>query len=118
MTPDKQALLRMLGLARRAGRLAVGNDAVTKMVAKGKSPPVIIATDVSPKQRERIMRLQPVRTFWTDKLDRDELASALGRKELVVAALDDPDFLRGLGLGSGRKRSGRPRQNHEPRKGQ
>jgi len=103
----------MLGLARRAGRLAVGYDTVAKMVAKGKTPLVIIATDVSPKQRERIMRLQPVRAFWTDKLGRDELASALGRKELVVAALDDPDFLRGLGLDSGRKRSGRPRRNHE-----
>ena len=101
---DKKTLLGLLGLARRAGKVAVGFDAVAKLIAKGRKPLVIVASDVSPGQREKIMRLEPVREFWTDRVGRDELAPALGRKELVVAALDDPDFLRGLGLAKKMKR--------------
>ncbi len=114
---DKTTLLRLLGLARRARRLAAGHDAVVRMVAKGKRPLVIVATDTSPGQRAKIMRLEPVRAFWMDRLSRDELADALGRKELVIVALDDPDFLRGLGLDMERKRSGRPRWNQKPSEG-
>lgn len=104
---DKAALLKLLGLARRAGRLATGFDAVAKLVARGRKPLVVIATDASPGQTKKIMRLSPVRAFWTDAVGRDELAAALGRKELVVVALDAPDFLRGLGLGRDRKGPGR-----------
>ncbi len=108
---DATALLNMLGLARRAGRLAAGFDAVAQMVARGRSPLVVIAADASPGQKKKIMRLSPVRAFWTDVVGRDELAAALGRKELVVVALDDPDFLGGLGLDRKRRRSAnKPRQ--------
>ena len=106
---DKSTLLKLLGLARRAGCVTCGFDAVAKQVAKGRRPLVIVATDAGPSQREKILRLRPVREFWTDRLTRDELAPALGRKELVVVALDDPNFLRGLGIGKSRKRPRRAR---------
>ncbi|MBU0742802.1 ribosomal L7Ae/L30e/S12e/Gadd45 family protein [bacterium] len=101
---DKSTLLKLLGLAHRAGRVACGFDAVAQLVARGRRPLVIVATDASPGQRDKILRLRPVREFWTDRLTRDELAPALGRKELIVVALADPDFLRGLGSGKSGKR--------------
>ncbi len=102
---DKSKLLKLLGLARRAGRVACGFKAVAQLVARGRRPLVIVAVDASPGQRDRILRMQPVREFWTDCLTRDELAPALGRKELIVVALDDQAFLRGLGVGKSGKRS-------------
>ncbi|MBC8422699.1 ribosomal L7Ae/L30e/S12e/Gadd45 family protein [bacterium] len=100
---DKGKLLGLLGLARRAGRVVCGFDAVARLVAKGKRPLVIVATDASPGQRDKILRMGPVRGFWTDRLTRDELAGAMGRKELIVVALDHRDFLRGLGFGKNGK---------------
>jgi hypothetical protein len=112
---DKGTLLRLLGLARRAGRVACGFDAVAQLVARGNRPLVIVATDASPGQREKILRMGPVRGFWTDRLDRGELAQAVGRHDLVVAALDHRDFLRGLGVGGdGRKTPQARRRKKRP----
>jgi len=110
---DKGTLLRLLGLARRAGRVSCGFDAVAQRVARGRRPLVIVAVDASPGQREKILRMGPVRAFWTDRLTRDEMAAALGRKELVVAALDDPHFLEGLGCGRNCRRD---REKRDPRR--
>jgi ribosomal protein L30E len=96
--PDKTALLRLLGLARRAGKLAVGADAVQRLVAKGRSPLVIVASDVGEGQAARYARLEPVRAIWADRVDREDLSRAFGRGDLAVVALDDPGFLGGLGL--------------------
>ena len=68
---------------------------------------LIVASDVSAGQKQKIMRLGPVRAVWDDRLGREELARSMGRRELVVVALDDPDFLRGMGLDD-RGRGGRP----------
>ena len=106
---DGPQLLKILGLARRAGRLAVGFDAVAQLVERGRRPLVVVAADVGPSQKKKIMRLKPVRGFWADRVGRDELAAALGSKELAVVALDDPDFLRGLGWGRGHDGPGRRR---------
>ncbi len=100
---DKAKLLSLLGLARRAGRVVCGFDAVAQLVAKGKRPLVIVATDASPGQRDKILRMGPVRGFWTDRVTREELAGAMGRKELIVVALDHREFLRGLGFGKKKK---------------
>lgn len=97
-----EKLLRLLGLAHRAGKLAIGATAVESLVRRGARPLVVIARDAGEAQRTRWARLSPVRGCLTDVVGRDELARALGRQELVVVALSDRDFLAGinrLGLG-------------------
>lgn len=115
--PLDEALLRMLGLALRAGRLAVGSERVARMVARGKRPLVVIAADASPRQREKIMALAPVRDVWADRVDREGLARALGRDDLTVVALDDPDFLRGLGVDRKGAAGGKARRRERRRAG-
>ena len=108
---DGEALLRMLGLALRAGKLAVGAEQVARMVGRGRRPVLILATDASPRQRDRYLSLAPVRAVWGDLLGREELARALGRRNLTVVALDDPDFLRGIGAAAPRGGRTRRRRN-------
>jgi ribosomal protein L30E len=108
---DGEALLRMLGLALRAGKLAVGAEQVSRLVARGRRPVLVLATDASPRQRDRYLALAPVRAVWGDLVGREDLARALGRRNLTVVALDDPDFLRGIGAAAPRGGRTRRRRN-------
>jgi ribosomal protein L7Ae-like RNA K-turn-binding protein len=94
--PRAEKVLGLLGLARRAGRLAMGATAVEKLVRQGRPPVVVIARDAGENQRRRLAGLRPVRGLVDTLLDREQLAERLGRKELVVVAVDDPGFVHGL----------------------
>lgn len=92
----RERLLGLLGLARRAGALAVGASAVEALVRGGKRPVVILARDTSVNQHRRWLTLHPVRGFVVDHLDRADLAQRLGRGDLTVVAVADQGFVRGL----------------------
>ena len=91
-----QRLLGLLGLARRAGKLAVGTTAVRNMCNRGGKIMIIIARDVSPGQKSKLMRLTPPENIVDDLLDRADMATALGREDLTVVAVQDRDFLKGI----------------------
>ena len=93
---NRAKLLGLLGLAQRAGKLALGSRAVTNLVRKGRLPLVIVARDVGLAQRRKWLKLEPVRGFLVDIVSRDELARALGRKQLAVVAIDDKGFVDGI----------------------
>ncbi len=94
--PRIEKVLGLLGLARRAGRLAMGATGVERMARQGRPPVVVIASDAGANQRRRFASLSPIRGLIADLLTRDDLASRLGRGELVVVAVNDPGFVRGL----------------------
>jgi ribosomal protein L7Ae-like RNA K-turn-binding protein len=85
-----------LGLALRAGKLALGASAVEERVIRGRRPLVILARGAGESQRRHLLRLAPVRGFVVDVVGREDLARRLGRRELSVAAVDDPDFVAGI----------------------
>jgi len=90
-------LIALLGLARRAGKLAVGYSAAEQAVKRGERPLVIVARDAGEGQRARIARWEPVRGLLADAVDAAELARALGRGKLSVVAVSDPGFVQGIG---------------------
>ena len=89
-------LLALLGLAQRAGQLAVGATAVEKLVRRGKRPLVIVARDTGETQRRRYFGLQPVHGFVSGLVGRDDLAAALGRRDLAIVAVGDAGFVAGI----------------------
>ena len=93
---EKEKLLGLLGLARRAGKLAIGFHAVEKLVRRGEKPLVIVARDIGPSQRKKVLGWNPVRAFINDELTGEEMAQALGREKLVVVGLSDPGFIKGI----------------------
>ena len=94
--PRLEKVLGLLGLARRAGQLAMGATAVEKLVRRGRPPVVIIAHDAGANQRRRFASLSPIAGLVDELVGREDLASRLGRSELVVVAVNDPGFVRGL----------------------
>jgi ribosomal protein L7Ae-like RNA K-turn-binding protein len=96
-TRDKaDKLLGLLGLARRAGCLAMGVSAVEKMVAKGENPLVITASDVGESLKGRVSRWEPVRGVVADVLTGEDMARALGRDKLAVVGVTDSGFVKGI----------------------
>ncbi len=92
----QERLLGLLGLARRAGKLAVGATAVTQLVRSGARPVVVIAGGVGASQHRKLTALRPVRGVVDGLVDRDEMAHRLGRNDLVVVAVADRGFVAGL----------------------
>lgn len=93
-------VLTLLGLACKAGRLALGATAAEKLVRQGARPVVVLARDAGGGQRRRVLRWQPVRGFVLELLSRQDLAQRLGRHDLAVVAVADNGIVQGLvGLG-------------------
>jgi ribosomal protein L7Ae-like RNA K-turn-binding protein len=91
-----ERVLGLLGLARRAGKLAVGATAIEQLVGRRARPVVVLARDAGANQRRRMFGLHPVRGYVLDVVDREQLAARLGRSELVAVAVADMGFVRGL----------------------
>ena len=82
------AVLRMLGLARRARKLAVGTDAVLDAVRSGKAPVALVASDASDRTKKQVGDKCASYGVTLIKLeaDRRSLAAALGSKDGQTSA--------------------------------
>ena len=85
---NTEAILRMLGLAKRARKLAVGTDAAINAVRSGKAALALVASDASERTKKQIadkcasygVTLIPLAA------DRSALAAALGSKDGQTSA--------------------------------
>jgi len=93
---DKQKLVALLGLARRAGRLAVGFSAVESLVKKGQAPLVIVASDMGPSQRGKVDHWEPLRGILDSALTAEEMAETMGRDKLSIVGVSDNGFVKGI----------------------
>jgi ribosomal protein L7Ae-like RNA K-turn-binding protein len=93
----QEKLLGMLGLAMRAGKIAVGATAVKQMAARSQRPVLLIlARDAGEGQAKRFHRMENIAAVVDDVVDREGLSAALGRNDLAVVAVDDTGFVRGI----------------------
>ena len=80
--------LRLLGLARRAGAVAPGTDAVRRAIREGEAQLVLIAGDASSTQVDKVRTTMHDRTIPQVILgDRDTLGAALGLGPLSAVAV-------------------------------
>lgn len=94
----------LLGLARRAGKVAVGDLAVREALERGRAALVVIAADAGQSTQDRFDRLcsragqRPV-TAGT----KAEIGAAIGQEEKAVLAVTDQHFASGIraALGNG-----------------
>lgn len=96
---DRQAatqLLGLLGLAQKAGQLAVGATAVANLIRRGRRPLVVVARDAGAAQRRRYLAWRPVHGFVAELVTRSDLATALGRRDLAVVAVGEAGFVAGI----------------------
>ena len=86
---ETNPVLGMLGLSRRAGRLACGEDAVAAMVAEGKCRAIFIARDIGDATRRKVMRHDERVPVMELPCDRETLGGAIGVQGCAVCAVSD-----------------------------
>ena len=97
-------VLNLLGIARRAGHIAIGFDAVKALVTDGRAQFIVLAADRSAKTEKELRYAAqgsscPIRVIDADK---EALAHALGlQKPVAVAATDDRGFAAAMLKASG-----------------
>lgn len=91
MTAVSDNALKLLGLARRGGNLAAGEESVAEVCSAKKARAVFLACDAGDTISRRARRMTEtggmplVETAWT----KAELGECLGRSSCAVAALTD-----------------------------
>ena len=88
-----EKLAGLLGLARRAGRLTVGTDAVKESLTGRRAQLVLLATDLSPKSEKELRFAAGKVPLATTGMTKEELGRITGRQKPVgVAATEDKGF--------------------------
>ena len=90
----KEKILGLLGLMRRAGAIAPGEDQSAEMVRAGKGKLLLLSADVSDNARRKAENLAAGRSVELVPLpfDRTELGGALGLGSCSTAAVTDLGF--------------------------
>ncbi|MFA5006948.1 MAG: ribosomal L7Ae/L30e/S12e/Gadd45 family protein [Candidatus Izemoplasmatales bacterium] len=90
---NKAKILGALGLARRAGKLLLGEDQVLDALKKGAVDFVLLACDAGPNTTKRTTdKTSFHRVPLATVLNGEEMAAATGRKILKVAGISDRGF--------------------------
>ena len=89
--------MALLGMARRAGALAYGTGSTRRAVKEGRARLILLATDASETQREKVMKLlrhgeTPRATLGT----REALGSAVGSAPVSAVAVTNNELAKEL----------------------
>jgi ribosomal protein L7Ae-like RNA K-turn-binding protein len=88
--PRDRRALELLGLARRAGAVVVGTQAVRDATRRGRLGVVVIARDAGENARARVLPLvEAAGGAWVECGTAASLGGALGRGRTVVAGVED-----------------------------
>lgn len=83
----------LIGLARRAGYLAVGTTATEVAVKKGRAYLVVLSVDLAFNSRDAMEHLcRRHGVPWIDYGNRSQLGHAIGRDERAVLAVTSKEF--------------------------
>ncbi|MBW7572868.1 L7Ae/L30e/S12e/Gadd45 family ribosomal protein [Caproiciproducens faecalis] len=85
-----EKILHLLGIARRAGRLSLGNDAAIESLRKGSTRLVLLAADLSPRTAGGVRQAaeEEGTAVASCGATMDEISMALGKRTGVVAVND------------------------------
>lgn len=97
MTEDNiKKMLALLGLARRAGKLAIGFNAVEQLVRRPGKTLVVTASDMGAAQKSKVMRFENLAGLVDTALTGEQMAEAFGRDKLAIVGVSDPGFVKGI----------------------
>ncbi|HKI83147.1 MAG TPA: hypothetical protein VKA63_02325 [Candidatus Krumholzibacteria bacterium] len=93
---SRQAILRLLGLALRAGKLNLGSGPVLRALHQGQGGVVFLSRDAGADLRAKIERDLGSARLDAESFGGDELAAAFGRRLLSVVSVCEPAFVAGV----------------------
>lgn len=93
-----KSLMGFMGLAKRAGKLAIGDSSATEYVRHKKAYLILLSSDASENTIKKYKNMSsfhklPIITL---DIDRYEFGRAIGREFAVVAAVCDRGFADGI----------------------
>ena len=90
---EQERLTGLLGMARRAGRLIAGFDAVKESLVGHRAQIVLLATDLSPKTEKELRFAAEGATLCATGMTKEEIGHAIGHQKPVgVVATEDRGF--------------------------
>ena len=84
----KTKLLSLLGLARRAGRLSLGNDPVLESIRKKESCLLLAAEDLSPRTAKGIRSAAGNVPLMRISVSMEEIGMAVGKRAGILSVND------------------------------
>ena len=84
--------LSLLGLAKKAGKLAVGNEPVLEALHFGRAEILLFANDAAGNTVRRFENRRGEVTAITLPYSKEELGAAIGYKSCAALAICDPGF--------------------------
>ena len=88
--------LTLLGLALRAGKLAVGEEPVRLALQEGTARIVLLAQDASDRARRKVEPKLGDVPMQVIPASKEELGRALGRESCAICAVTDKGFAQSL----------------------
>jgi len=95
MNPEEKQL-KLLGLARRAGKISYGADGVISDIKKHKTRLIVFAGDISERTRSEILRNAGEIPVLNLSVSKEILGNAVGTKPTVTLSLNDSNFKKGI----------------------
>ena len=87
-------LLGLLGLARRAGKLEIGEAMTAATVTAGKARAIFLANDIGEATRRKVMRHEERVPVFTMPHDKETMGASLGFPGCAVCCLTDVGMAR------------------------
>lgn len=92
--------LTLLGLARRAGKLAMGETQVYEALQDGTARCVLVAEDAAPNTRDKLKTKAGAVPLQSIPYSKGDVGQALGRTTCAIVAVTEDGFAKSL-LGYG-----------------
>ena len=92
----KERQMRLIGLARRAGKVSYGAEGVLNDIKKRKAKLIVFSNDISERTKNDI--LKNIGTLPVLELDitKEVLGKAVGTKPTVTLSVNDSNFKKGI----------------------
>ncbi|MFQ5627258.1 MAG: L7Ae/L30e/S12e/Gadd45 family ribosomal protein [bacterium] len=91
----KDKIFKLVGLARRAGKIALGMSMLEKMIRRKRVALILIAEDATTNTVDKVLSLQPSCPYLVFGA-KTEWGKALGRDQIAVLGVLDPNFAEGI----------------------
>lgn len=87
---NQQAILNLLGIAQRAGKLVTGEDLAVKAIQKQTAKFVFVASDASQNTKKKIKdKSLYYQVLVDDSFEQALLSNAIGRKRSIIVVADE-----------------------------
>lgn len=86
---ELESLLGLIGLARRAGKLAVGEALTAELVTAGRARAIFLAQDAGEATRRKVMRHDARVPVFVLPCGKEALGRAVGFSDCAVCAMSD-----------------------------